>query len=130
MPKLDSKGSINRFTFMFIIGLHIDDYEALKFIQNKLNIGIIRKTFNECKFIVTKKEDIYKIITIFEIFNLNTSKYLDYINFKEAYNLYYKREELLTEELKNQIIKLKKEMNKGRVDFTMPFNHNIVINKN
>ena len=36
VSKQDSKGNINRYTFMFVIGLHLDDYEALKYIKNKL----------------------------------------------------------------------------------------------
>jgi hypothetical protein len=40
-------------------------------------------------------------------YNLNTTKYLDYTDFKEAFNLYHSRNGVLTEELKDKIIKLK-----------------------
>lgn len=129
VPKQDSKGNINRFTFMFVIGLHKDDYEALKYIQNKLKIGAVRIAKDECKYIVTKKEEISKLISLFDTHNLNTSKYLDYLDFKKAFNIYFNREGDLTEELKNKILELKDGMNKKRIDFNMPADHKIIVTK-
>ncbi len=130
VPKQDLKGNLNRFAFVFGIGLHIDDVEALEYIQSKLNIGIVRTYKDECKFIVTKKEDIRKLISIFDSYNLNTTKYLDYLDFKKAFNIYNDREEFLTEELKNDILELKDSMNTKRKNFNMPNDHKIVITKN
>lgn len=129
VPKLDSKGNISRFTFMFVIGLHLDDIEALKYIQSKLNIGIVRIAKDECKFVVTKLEEISKLISLFDTHKLNTSKYLDYLDFKKAFNLYFSREGGLTEELKNKILELKDDMNKKRLDFNMPVDHKIIVTK-
>jgi hypothetical protein len=95
-----------------------------------LNIGTVRVYKDECKFAVTKKEDICKLINIFDTYNLNTTKYLDYLDFKEAFNLYYNREEYLTEELKKKVLKLKGGMNKKRINFNMPDNHRIIVTKN
>lgn len=62
VPKLDSEGNLNprrgRFTFIFAIGLHVDDVEALEYIQSKLNIGNVRVYKDECKFIVAKIDEI------------------------------------------------------------------------
>ena len=81
VPKTAKEGGeVNRFSFMFAIGLHKDDYNALIKIKNTLNIGRVSLTKDECKFIVTKKEDIYRLIRIFDKYTLNTSKYLDYID--------------------------------------------------
>ena len=129
VPKQDSKGNINRFTFMFVIGLHLDDYEALNYIQNKLNIGVVRIAKDECKFVVTKKEDISKLIYLFDRHNLNTSKYLDYLDFRKAFTLYFNREGELTEVLKNKILELKDGMNKKRIDFNMPADHKVIVTK-
>lgn len=129
VPKQDSKGNISRFTFMFVIGLHLDDIEALKYIQSKLNIGIVRIAKDECKFVVTKLEEISKLISLFDTHKLNTSKYLDYLDFKKAFNLYFSREGGLTEELKNKILELKDDMNKKRLDFNMPVDHKIIVTK-
>lgn len=132
VPKQDNNGNVNRFTFVFGIGLHIDDAEALEYIQSKLNIGIVRIYKDEAqarKFIVTKREDISKLISLFDSYNLNTSKYLDYLDFKKAFNLYNGREGFLTEELKNKILELKEGMNIKRKIFNMPNDHKIVITK-
>jgi LAGLIDADG endonuclease len=129
VPKLDNKGTINRFTFMFIIGLHLDDFEALNCIQSNLGIGVVRIAKDECKYVVTKKEDVEKLISIFDTYNLNTSKYLDYLDFKKAFNLYFNREGDLTEELKKQVLELKDGMNIKRSNFNMPADHTIVITK-
>ena len=34
---------------------------------------------NSCKFTVIHKEDIYKLVSIFDKYNLNTTKLLDYL---------------------------------------------------
>lgn len=78
-------------------------------------------------FVVTKKEDIQKLISIFSKYTLNTSKYLDFLNFKEAFNLYNTREKL-TEELIAKVLEFKNSMNTKRTNFNMPENH-IVITK-
>ena len=129
VPKQDSNGNVNRFTFVFGIGLHIDDVEALEYIQSKLNIGMVRTYKDECKFIVTKREDISKLISLFDSYNLNTSKYLDYLDFKKAFNIYNDREGFLTEELKNKVLELKDGMNIKRKNFNMPNDHKVVIAK-
>lgn len=129
VPKQDINGKVNRFTFVFSIGLHKDDVEALEYIQSKLNIGIVRTYENECKFIVTKREDISKLIFLFDSYNLNTSKYLDYLDFKKAFNIYNNRERFLTEELINKVLELKDSMNTKRKKFNMANDHKIVITK-
>ena len=129
VPKQDINGNVNRFTFVFRIGLHIDDVEALEYIQSKLNIGIVRTYKDECRFIVTKREDISKLISLFDSYNLNTTKYLDYLDFKKAFNIYNDREGFLTEELKNKVLELKEGMNTKRKNFNMPNDHKIVITK-
>ena len=39
-------------------------------------------------FVVTKKDDMIFLISIFDKYTLNTTKYLDYLDFKKAFNLY------------------------------------------
>lgn len=69
------------------------------------------------------KIGIYKLINIFDEFNLNSTKFLDYSNFKEAFILYHERESF-TEELKERILEIKNSMNIKRTDFNMN-NHNV-----
>lgn len=86
-------------------------------------MGNINVTDEECRLVVSDKEGIRKLISIFDKYNLNTTKYLDYLDFKKAFNLYHSRNGVLTEELKGKLIKLKSGMNTNRINFDMPSNH-------
>ena len=86
-----NKLSISSFVFMFKITLHKDDEKILRIIKDRLRIGGVRIYKDECIFTITKQKEISILISIFEKFNLNTSKYLDYLDFKEAYFLYFNR---------------------------------------
>jgi hypothetical protein len=121
------RGRVNRFTFSFSIGLHIDDIDVLYTILKPLGVGVVRKSNNECKFTVSDKEGIMKLITIFDKYNLNTTKYLDYLDFKEAFNLYFSRDGIVTEKLKEDILNLKNRMNNNRISFNFPSHHEIKI---
>ena len=129
VPQKIEGGDVKKFNFRFTIGLHVDDYHTLIKIQNKLNIGRVSVIKDECKFIVSKQVDIKKLITIFDKYPLFTSKILDYLDFKKAFTLYYKREGLVSQDLKDIIIALKNGMNTLRTNFNMPSNHVIEINK-
>jgi hypothetical protein len=118
-----SATKITKFNFRFTIGLHRDDKNALLSIHNLLAVGNINENGAECKFVVSDKEGIRKLISIFDKYNLNTTKYLDYLDFKEAFNLYHSRNGVLTEELKDKLMKLKSGMNSNRISFNMPSNH-------
>ena len=86
------KVTISGYTFMFKIGLHKDDEGVLRYIHRKLAIGNFRLYRDDCTFSVTGQEGIKLLISIFDKFNLNTTKYLDYLDFKKAFNLYINRE--------------------------------------
>lgn len=75
------------FTFKFSIGLHIDDLHVLNYIKDKLGFGSVYAYKTNCYYNVTKKEDILKIISIFDEYTLNSSKRLDYLYLKKAFNL-------------------------------------------
>jgi hypothetical protein len=127
VPRYDSGHKLTKFEFRFVIGLHLDDKNVLVSMHNGLAVGNINESGEECKFVVSGKEGIRKLISIFDKYNLNTTKYLDYLDFKEAFNLYHSRNGPLTEELKDKLMKLKSGMNSGRACFDMPSNHNIKI---
>ena len=73
---------------MFKITLHQDDEAVLKYIKDKLGIGGVRYYKKECIFNVTDKEGIALLISIFDKYNLNTTKHLDFLDFKEAFCIY------------------------------------------
>lgn len=128
--KTKGMGNKVKFSFRFAITLHIDDKNVLVSIRDTLAVGNV--TANDgpasaCKFVVSDKEGIRKLISIFDKYNLNTTKYLDYLDFKEAFNLYNSRDGVITEELKDKLIELKSGMNTNRTNFNMPLNHDIKI---
>jgi hypothetical protein len=123
----DKNGIITGASFRFILELHIDDINTLKYIKSKLNIGSnISEYGNSCKFRVMHKKDIEKLISIFDKYNLNTTKYLDYLDFKKAFQLYQNstnNKKILIDKL----VEIKNGMNVNRKDFTYPSDHKIVV---
>lgn len=133
---VDNRGKYTRFNFRFTIGLHIDDRPLLQYIKTQLGCGIIEnnKDNTASYFIVTDTSDIKSILLpIFDSFSLNTTKYLDYLSFKEALLLNSSQALIsrsnLDSDLKirlsniNKIIELKNNMNKKRTEFNLPLNH-------
>jgi LAGLIDADG endonuclease len=114
---------INKFTFRFTIRLHSDDENSLIFINNFLDIGYTFKNDDECGFIVSNKHDLLKLIEIFDKYQLNTTKFLDFSDFKKAFILYHEREGRLTDLLIDKILSIKNGMNKNRVNFEMSQSH-------
>lgn len=122
---------ISSFSFMFKIALHKDDQEVLRYIKDKLNIGGVRLYKDECIFNVTDQKGILKLISIFDKYHLNTSKYLDYLDFKEAFLLYTNRDINLEtpDQAKGKILEFKNKMNTSRIYFDRPENSPIIITK-
>lgn len=133
-PLLSQDGlTISKVGFMFKIALHKDDEKVLRYISAKLGVGGVRLYKNECIFSVTDKKGILSLISIFDKYNLNTSKYLDYLDFKEAFFYYIKREKNLDtyskSTVKIKIIELKNKMNTSRVNFDRPESSKVIITK-
>lgn len=124
----NQNANLEGFSFKFKIGLHKDDLYALNYIKNNLDIGYVYEYKDTQTFIVSNRDGINKLISIFDQYTLNTNKYLDYLCFKKAFTLYDEREKY-TEELKSEILELKASMNTKRLDYSMPINHQIIISK-
>ena len=130
-----SEGVIRGFEFLFRIALHLDDLETLKFIKHNLGCGVIKKDRNTYVLIVYKLSDIeLKIFPVFDLFHLNSTKYLNYLSFKEAFYMYKNRTPKKSENVYfnyiTEILKLKNSMNDKRICFSMPNNHRVRITKN
>ena len=123
-----NKGKVEGFSFRFKIGLHKDDFNVLHYIKSKLDMGSIYASNDSQILTISKKDDISKLISIFDSYTLNTSKYLDYLAFKRAFILYTNRKNF-TDKLIAQIIDLKNDMNYNREDYNMVIDHEIVITK-
>ena len=116
---------------MFKISLHKDDEMVLRYIKDKLGIGGVRLYKDECIFNVTDKAGIALLISIFDKFNLNTSKYLDFLDFKEAFFFYFNRDKNLNPEtVKYEILGFKNKMNTNRINYDRPLYSPIIITKN
>jgi len=139
VPSLNKdKVTVSSFYFMFKIALHKDDEDVLRYIHNKLGVGKVRLYRDECIFNVIDREEIKLLISIFDKYNLNTTKYLDYLDFKKAFNLYInipsnergvRNKNLNAELVKNTVLELKNKMNTNRFNFDRPENSPIEITK-
>ena len=124
----DKNGIITGASFRFIIELHKDDINTLKYIKSKLNIGNEVALYgNSCKFTIIHREDINKLISIFDRYNLNTTKYLDYLDFKKAFYLYHEKNIIDKRTLIDKLLTIKNGMNNSRIDFNFPSDYNIKI---
>jgi hypothetical protein len=101
------------FSFNFTIGLHIDDLPVLNHIKKTLGFGSVYAYKDKCYYRVNKIKDIFKLISIFDTFALNTSKHLDYLDFQKAFFLYKERTKL-SKELRDKILEIKNNMNSQR----------------
>ncbi len=59
-----NKGKVECFSFRFKIELHKDDFNALHYIQRKLDMGSIYASKDSQIFTISKKNDISKLIYI------------------------------------------------------------------
>jgi hypothetical protein len=87
----DFRKSFN-LTFMFRLVLHKDDLAVLEYLKYRLKIGEIYPSkitdHNSVTWKIQRKEDVIKIINIFDNYPLNTSKQLNFLDWREAFYLY------------------------------------------
>ena len=91
----------------------------MNYLQNMLILGRVNIHSNTVTFTVNKKEDISKLRDIFDNFKLNTAKYLDFLSFKKAFNIYNDRDGSV-KEIYHEILKIKSNMNTGRSNLINP----------
>lgn len=119
---IESMNNGRSYRFNFQITLHIDDISTLYLIKRKLGIGEIRDRGTKAVFTIRAQKDIVKIINILSKNPLNTKKYLDFFDFKRAFELYTNSKEK-TSELIEEISQIKRGMNKSRTSFDMPIEY-------
>ena len=121
---LDSKKSFVRFRFK--IALHADDLNVLKNIQSKLGIGSARlESDGKTAVFVVQNLDQSKnvLIPIFDRYNLQSVKVLDYLSFKEAIDIKENSGKLSNDQF-NRIQSIKESMNFKRTDYSS-YNQNV-----
>jgi len=120
------RGRGETFQFIFKILLHIDDIDMLYYIKDRLGIGSVKNYGNTAHFVVTSQNDLGKIISIFSDFPLKSTKFLNYLKFKRAFELYISSKNK-TKDLSLEIEKIKSTMNRGRLDFQLPEGHRPIV---
>lgn len=105
-------------SFRFQINLHKDDLNVLYYIQRSLGFGEVRLYDNYASFTITRLKDIAQLMDIFKKYPLQGSKWLNYKDFLLAFDLYTSSNDN-TNALK-EIIRLKNNMNRLRLNYTLP----------
>jgi hypothetical protein len=105
--------------FYFQICLHMDDDQMLYFIQKTLGIGKVHYSTKTARFTVTRLKEVEKIIDIFSKHSLRSTKLLNFLDFKKAFELYISSNEK-SEEIVKEIYTIKNGMNTQRTDFSEP----------
>ena len=121
---IEYKKSRNNINLAFIIGMHIDDLPLLIYIQKTLGCGkiFINSKKTSCTFIVREFSAInYILIPIFQEFPLQSKKFLDYLDFLTVAEMIHKKEHLTGTGI-HKILNIKKLMNTGRVNYSLPSN--------
>lgn len=128
-------------SWVFSIELHKDDIGVLEYIRSNLGYGNIKLNKDKCVFRIASLEGTNYLISIFDKYNLNSTKYLDYLNYKKSIMLYQKIKEsrisynmVESENFTSKILELKNTMNTKRTNTILPApsggGHEIVITKN
>lgn len=129
ISKITSQGR-SAYSFNFRITLHIDDSLCLYNIRDTLGFGKVYeyKDRNNSSFSVSKKEDIKKLITIFDSYPLQSTKLLNFFDFRKAFYI-YNTSPNRTPEVMDEIAKISRGMNRNRTDFIFPSFHQIQITR-
>jgi hypothetical protein len=115
--------------FKFQIQLHIDDLKMLHLIQSTLEMGKVYITGSAARFVVTNVKDTAKIIDIFSRYPLNTTKLLNFLDFKRAFYI-YTSSRLKTPEILDKVEKIRSGMNSLRSDFSLPPSYSVNVTPN
>lgn len=126
-PLKDKYGKIEKFSFIFNINLHLDDIDSLNTIVKLLGIGTVTRSdptsSNKyiCTYRVNKQKELAKLIEILKTSPLNGIKYLDFLDFVKAYELYFNRPNgTFSSDLIEEILNLKAGMNRQRINKERP----------
>lgn len=112
----DSRREKSPYVFEFMINLHVDDRHVLDSIKKILNLGNVTSNDRFSRFSVNSKTEIKEIINIFSKYPLNTSKRLNFEDWKKGFELYHK-DDIINANRENIIPvveKLRQGMNTGR----------------
>lgn len=117
----------NSYQFIFKIEVHLTDKKALDYIYSNLKIGKISVNLKtpSAIFKITRQTELKVLSAIFNHFPLNTTKYLDFLSFEQAFRLYTENSSRNARKNIHSIIESARgNMNTHRIDFNMPTSSN------
>ena len=104
-------------------------------LQKSLNLGNVRG--DKATLIIGSKAELLILFGVLGKYPLNTSKYLNYLGFKQAYEFYHKCRSYsklegvgcasLLFKIKKELLGIRSRINKRRVKIIMPKSHKIEI---
>jgi hypothetical protein len=128
------KDRLSTFRFVFKIKLHKDDRPLLEYLSTRIKVGQVYPKDTSIENVsstweVAKKADLLKLIEIFDKHPLNTTKYLDYLSWREAFFIYQRMDKASVNHISviDSILAIKGQMNEKRVSFLLPTDHKINI---
>lgn len=115
---------------MFRIRLHIDDILILYQIKEFLGVGNVKIEKNSCLFIISDKKSLNTVLfPLLDKYNLYTTKWLDYIDFKSVVNfLLTTNTTLLSDSKLIKINAIIKNMNLNRTSIDYSLIPTIIVN--
>ena len=129
----NKEGGVTGFEFVFRISLHRDDRATLEFIKTTLECGRLNTERDLLVYTISQISDIKSIlIPLFEQYALNTTKHLDYLDFKKAFFMFKNRKisQINIQDLYSKIISIKNSMNDKRINHDLSKDHRICITGN
>ena len=118
------------YSFKYSFGVHVDDKDMLIFIQKTLGIGKVSTYGSVSKYEVYDLKGTAKIIDIFTKYPfLNSTKLLNFLDYKKAFEL-YRSSKKISKEVDQEIANLKNGMNKQRTNIQMPESYKPIITPN
>lgn len=120
-------GKDQGFKFRFKIELHIDDKEVLYFIQNTLGIGKVVFFKSKVSFVVYAQSELQVIIDILTESPLNSTKQLNFLAFKKAFELYINKDSQNKLKTYSEIDAISNSINSKKMDYTLAKSHKIHV---
>jgi hypothetical protein len=102
---------------------------VLDFIQKTLGLGRVTIYESSAIFSITSQKEIQFIIELFTKYPLNSTKHLNFLDFKKAFELYTKST-VKVPEIIMEVESIKNNMNSKRIVLEMPISHQIHITHN
>ena len=101
----------------------------MKDIHKIIGIGIVGTAGQSAYFRITKQKELFIFREIIEGYPLNSTKYLNYLAFYQALEL-YTNAKTKTTELLDEILTIKNSMNTNRTNFELPKSKDFLITPN